>query len=278
MSIDLHNLWTKARRAIASHEQASRDAQLSRPPGRIDGQVVGVLVTAAVILSLLNYYGGSNEWTTLEIFVTPFVDDARAALSTIFQHEMFGRLARLTYWSGTTVIGYFVIPALLIRFLWKRRLADCGLPFPGSSSIFGICLVLYLIMLPPVLVASFTDSFQSSYPFYDFADRSVFDFLAWQLLYAAQFFALEFFYRGFLIHGLKHRFGVYSIFVSMIPYVMIHFGKPMPETLGSIIAGLALGGLSYHLRSIWPGVFLHIAVALSMDVFSLSAQGRIGFF
>ena len=278
MKASLQSLIKQTRQALADHEQASLDDQLSRPPGQIDTRLIVVFIVGAVILSLLNYFGGSNDWATLEYFVAPFFADPNEALSTWFQHPEYGRLARLAYWSGTTVLGYFVVPILLIRFLWKHRLADYGLPFPGSSTTFGVCLTLYLVMLPFVLVASFTDTFQSSYPFYHLADRSVFDFVVWQLLYAAQFFALEFFYRGFLIHGLKHRFGVYAIFVSMIPYVMIHFGKPLPETLGSIIAGLALGALSYHLRSIWPGVFLHIAIALSMDVFSLSAQGRIGLF
>lgn len=266
------------RRAIAGHEQASRDAQLSRPPGKLDGRIVTVFLVGAVVLSLLNYYGGSSAWDATEIFVAPLSDDPEGLVTGWFTEGDYARLARLAYWSGTSVIGYFIIPVLIICLVWRDRLARYGLPFPGSNTPFGICIGFFLIMLPVVVIASFTDSFQSAYPFYEHADRSAFDFLAWQILYAAQFFALEFFYRGFLIHGLKRRFGVYAIFVSMIPYVMIHFGKPMPETFGSIIAGLALGALSYHYRSIWPGVFLHIAIAFSMDVFSLSAQGRIGLF
>lgn len=276
MSLSPRNIWSWTTSAIASHEQTSRDAQLARPPGRLDWQIVVVFTLGAVILSLLNYYGGSGDWPTMEIFVFPFVDDPSEVVASWFRHPEYGRLLRLAYWSGTSVLGYFIIPVLVIWLFWKQRLADYGLPFPGKSTPFGFCLALFLVMLPFVLFVSFTESFQSSYPFYEHADRSVFDFIAWQLIYAAQFFALEFFYRGFLIHGLKRRLGIYAIFVSMIPYVMIHFGKPVPETLGSIIAGIALGALSYHLRSIWPGVFLHIAIAFAMDVFSLSAQGRIG--
>ncbi len=278
MPASLQAILRKFRRAVAGHEQASRDAQLSRPPGKLDGRVITVFLVGAVILSLLNYYGGSSAWDAMEIFVAPFSDDPEARVAGWFTEGDFARLARLAYWSGTSVVGYFVIPVLIIVLVWRDRLSDYGLPFPGSNTPFGICIGFFLIMLPLVFIVSFTDSFQSAYPFYEHSDRSAFDFLAWQLLYAAQFFALEFFYRGFLIHGLKRRLGIYAIFVSMIPYVMIHFGKPMPETFGSIIAGLALGALSYHYRSIWPGVFLHIAVAFSMDVFSLSAQGRIGLF
>ena len=35
--------------------------------------------------------------------------------------------------------------------------------------------------------------------------------------------------------------GSHAIFVMVVPYVMIHFGKPMLETVGAIIAGVVLG-------------------------------------
>ena len=271
----LRTIYTKFFKALTFYEQSSRHAQLSKPPGQIDWRVVTVFVLACVILSLLNYYGGSGDWQEIQLFLHPFVDDPEETLRGWFLNHDYARLTRLAYWSGTTVIGYFLVPALLIRLIWKEHLSDYGLPSPGKSPGYLFFLILFFIMFPVVLIASLTEEFQSSYPFYQFADRSAFDFLAWQLVYAAQFFALEFFYRGFLIHGLKHRFGVYSIFVSTIPYVMIHFGKPLPETLGSIIAGIVLGAMSYHYRSIWPGVLLHIAIALSMDTFSLAAQSRL---
>jgi len=273
-----HDAIDYVKRAWTRAEQESRHAQLSTPAGRIDARIVVIFVVAMINLSLLNYYGSSSDWTLLEPVVGLVADAPDELLGQWFQHPEYGRLMRLGFWSGTTVIGYLLIPLLLIRFVFGDRLRDYGLNSPIGSAPFGLCLGLFLIMLPFVVGASFTDDFQSSYPFYNEADRSVLDFFLWQLIYAAQFLALEFFYRGFLIHGLKHRFGAYAILVSTIPYVMIHFGKPLPETLGSIIAGIALGAMSYHLRSIWPGVFLHIAIALSMDAFSLGAQGRIGLF
>lgn len=262
---------------LASHEQESRHAQLSTPPGRIDTRVVVVLVVVMVVLSLLDYYGGSADWGELEPLVGLFVDDPQAFLLEWFDHDEYGRLFQLAYWSGTTCLGYFVIPALVVVLVFRQRLAEYGLGIPRDSAKFGISLVLYLAILPLVVGVAFTEGFQNTYPFYDHAGRSAYDFLVWQLIYGAQFFALEFFFRGFLIHGLKHRFGVYSILVSTVPYVMIHFGKPLPETIGAIVAGIVLGAMSYHFRSIWHGVFLHIAVAVSMDAFALSVEGDISF-
>jgi membrane protease YdiL (CAAX protease family) len=55
----------------------------------------------------------------------------------------------------------------------------------------------------------------------------------------------------------------------IVPYCMIHYGKPLPETLGAIVAGLVLGTLALRTRSIWGGVLIHIGVALTMDMLAL---------
>jgi membrane protease YdiL (CAAX protease family) len=57
--------------------------------------------------------------------------------------------------------------------------------------------------------------------------------------------------------------------VMIVPYCMIHYGKPMPETLGAIGAGLILGTLAMRTRSIWGGVLIHVGVATTMDVLAL---------
>jgi membrane protease YdiL (CAAX protease family) len=88
-----------------------------------------------------------------------------------------------------------------------------------------------------------------------------------------QFFALEFFFRGFMVHGLKDKMGVYSIAAMVVPYCMIHFTKPLPECVGSLFAGLILGLLSLRTGSVWLGALIHIAVALSMDWLSLWHRG-----
>ena len=51
----------------------------------------------------------------------------------------------------------------------------------------------------------------------------------------------------------------------IVPHCMIHYPKPLPETLGAILAGIALGTLAMRTRSIWGGVFIHVGVALTMD-------------
>ena len=168
-----------------------------------------------------------------------------------------------------------MLPAVVVKVLYRGKLTDYGLKMKGMLEHWKIYVGLYLLVLPAVVVVAFTDSFQRTYPFYDNAYRTLFDLLAWECIYLLQFFSLEFFYRGFWLETLKPRFGYYAIFVSVIPYCMIHFGKPYPETIGAILAGIALGTLAMFTRSIWLGVAIHVSVALTMDVLSLGLQGKL---
>jgi membrane protease YdiL (CAAX protease family) len=56
----------------------------------------------------------------------------------------------------------------------------------------------------------------------------------------------------------------------VVPYCMVHYPKPLPETLAAIVAGIALGTLAMKTRSIWGGVLIHVGVALTMDLLAVA--------
>lgn len=172
----------------------------------------------------------------------------------------------LGYWALWRVFGFFVIPLVAIALTPGLRLSDCGVRARGLGAHLWIYGVLFAIVLPVVFVVSFTEDFASYYPFYKYAHRSLEEFLIWEALYWAQFAALEFFFRGFLLLPLERSMGPYAIFPMVAPYVMIHFGKPMPECFAAILAGVALGTLAMKTRTIWLGALIHITVAVSMDL------------
>ncbi|MEZ4311471.1 MAG: hypothetical protein R3F14_25830 [Polyangiaceae bacterium] len=60
----------------------------------------------------------------------------------------------------------------------------------------------------------------------------------------------------------------------VVPYCMIHYGKPYLETCGAVVAGVALGSVAMRTRASTPG-FLCVTVALSMDVLALSGRGAL---
>jgi membrane protease YdiL (CAAX protease family) len=178
-------------------------------------------------------------------------------------------LTTKAWWAGWRVIGYFLMPAILI---WstRGRLRDNGLETKGFREHAWIYAFGYYVVFLCVVIVSHTHEFSTYYPFYrPYAHRSWFDFFSWELLYAAQFFSLEFFFRGWWLKSMKPAMGSYAIFAMVVPYCMIHYGKPFAETMGAILAGVFLGTLAMKTRSIWSGFLIHVSVAVSMDVAAL---------
>ena len=187
-------------------------------------------------------------------------------------------LPSLGWWVAVVTIFYFVLPALFIKFYYRESLADYGLNLriePGFAKVF---VAAFTIMLPLVYAMSLTSSFAAKYPFLKIFNGEPYigtTLLIWELIYFVQFFGLEFFFRGFLVHSLKPALGIYSVFVMTVPYCMIHFGKPPAETMAAIGAGIFLGWLSYRNGNIWMGLLLHCTVAFSMDVLALFNKGLL---
>lgn len=182
------------------------------------------------------------------------------------RHRGHGPMIR---WALLSSAAYFVAPALVILIGFRRPLSEFGLSLKGFFRRIPLYFGLYLLMIPVIAFAASQEAFLRTYPFDRDAGNSLLDFLKWEAAYGLQFFALEFFFRGFLVLGLAHRFGVNSIFVMVVPYAMLHFHKPMLESTAAIFAGVILGYLAYRTRSIFGGVFLHFAVAVTMDAFAL---------
>jgi membrane protease YdiL (CAAX protease family) len=188
--------------------------------------------------------------------------------------SQFGRLCA---WAVVTVLAYVVPPVLVTRFVLRRPLRRLGLRVRGIRSHAPVYLGLLAVALPAVVVASSGDGFREKYPFYDLAPGESFwpNLWIWWALYCAQFVALEFFFRGFMVHALAPSLGAASVFVMVVPYNMIHYGKPMPEALAAIVGGVVLGTLSYRTRSIWLGAGVHVAIAITMDLCALWHADRL---
>jgi membrane protease YdiL (CAAX protease family) len=257
-------------------DQESRAYLASDASRHADLKVMVVLVTVALSLTLQAYLGGSFGMVRAgRLLQRVGLERAGGSLLAAATDWEDAQLNSLTYWSAGCFVTYLIIPSLVIRLVFRERVRDYGLKLRGVMMDGWVYAVMFGIMVPLVLLASADGHFQATYPFYRLSPAQPLGpkFLRWELQYALQFFALEFFFRGFLLHGTRLRFGIYSIFVMMVPYCMIHFAKPMPEALASIVAGIALGFMSLKTRSIWMGTAIHVSVAWSMDLASLWRQG-----
>jgi membrane protease YdiL (CAAX protease family) len=239
-----------------------------RNSGKINRKVIFICCYVALGLTLIHYL--------MEVsFASGLLKDLSPTLSLRFESLMYvsprAQLWRLAWWAFLIISIYAFIPMLIIRFLFRESVSNYGLRSRGAFKDIRLYVGMLCVMIPLVFYFSTTKSFQARYPFYDLKQGEPYfpDFMIWELLYFLQFFALEFFFRGFVLHGLKNRFGFYSIFIMTIPYCMIHFGKPLPETIAAIIAGIVLGILSLKSRSVYLGVLIHYSVAITMDLCSL---------
>lgn len=191
------------------------------------------------------------------------------------QDSGWQELISYTWWTFCHLIGFVLLPWLVIRWLFRGRLRDFGWQWNQTADHWRG----YLLLLSPILVfvvlVSFGEDFVEHYPFYEAAGRSWADLLAWECLYLSQFIFLEFFFRGFMLNALRPAMGANAVWVMCVPYLMIHFPKLWLEASGAILFGLFLGILALQSRSIWGGVLVHAGVAVSMDIAALLRKGGL---
>jgi len=252
--------WRDLNRQAFGDPEGEKARKAKRRAPVVDHKVIVVFVIAALGLTLQEYFG---DRTTL------------AAIWPAALTGPYGELHGFAYWSLWRFLGYAVIPGVAVALTPGMKLSECGISLKGFLRHLWIYAFLFFIVLALVVFVSFKTDFQDYYPFYEQAHRSWFDFLAWEGFYALQFVSLEFFFRGFMLHPLKRSLGAYSILAMMVPYCMIHYGKPFLEANAAIVAGLVLGTLSLRTGSIWCGALIHITVAVSMDVAALAQSGHL---
>lgn len=261
--------------------EADSLAYRQSPAGqRFDGKTVTVVLVAALSLTLQNYFGAPSAVIPLLRWGAGLVGDPAAVegVCETFTRWTHSQSDRLVWFALLAFVLYALIPAAIIKLVFRERLTDYGAGVRGVVADWPVYLAFALVMTPLVYLCSGFPRFQDVYPFYRVSSAAEVDagFLRWELVYALQFVGLEFFFRGFLVHGTKHRFGAYAVFLMVLPYCMIHFHKPIAECFGSILAGIGLGVVSLVTRSVWPGAALHILVAWGMDAFVLARRGYIG--
>lgn len=246
-------------------EDAYRHRGETLAQGRYDARPLVGLVMCAFILTMQEYYGGHRFFVAS---IRPFL--IHGSFGERVHFAKYEELWGFGWWAGTRISGY-LFPLFVWKLIFpKDSLLDFGLRTKGFFKHAWIYLLFLAVVLPAMLIVSREPDFGDYYPFYKLSSRSWGDFLIWEAMYFAQFFALEVFFRGFWLGMLRRSLGSGAIFAMAVPYCMIHYGKPYLEAMGAIVAGIALGSLSMKTKSIYQGFLVHITVAALMDWLSLS--------
>nr|MDA3816205.1 CPBP family intramembrane metalloprotease [Prolixibacteraceae bacterium] len=143
-------------------------------------------------------------------------------------------------------------------------------------------IVLLLIMVPVLYFATCMPDIIDYYPTYKRAGgvrfSTFYDISEWwaKLIYESaylfDFVNTEIFFRGFLVIGLSKLLGKNVVLPMAATYAVLHFGKPIGETVSSVFGGYILGIIALYSRNIWGGIFIHGGIAFLMEIFAFWRQ------
>jgi membrane protease YdiL (CAAX protease family) len=254
---------------VVAHEQQGK----LLASGKYNFRPAVLFVITALVLTLQEYYGGRGFY---EDHIRPFLRELERADVTWVNLRKYNELYGYGWWAFSRVFGYIAIPMIVWKLVFRKdSLLDMGLRVRGFFGHAWIYLLCLAVVVPAVFIVSRSPDFGTYYPFYKQCSRSWFDLMVWEAMYFAQFFALEVFFRGFWLSGLRSSLGSGAIFAMCVPYCMIHYGKPYLEAAGAVVAGIALGSLAMRTKSIYAGFLVHVTIALLMDLLALSHRNAL---
>jgi hypothetical protein len=245
-------------------------------PDSVDHRRMLIIVVVTSVALIINHYLAIQTSLTdgLQWFAN-FTDQSATPWFRWLRQSHWMVLLGHAWWAMWLLIGYVLLPMLAIRLLLRESPLEYGLHLNDVLHHWRYYAIFGGVMAGMAMLASFNSTFLNTYPFYHLAGRSWMDLLFWELIYVLQFFCIEFFYRGFLLRGLQPSLGIASIYLSSLVYLTIHLPKPFLECAGSLAFGLILCLLASLSRSIWGGVFVHVVLAVSMDLLSLFQRGQL---
>jgi len=220
----------------------------------------------------------SDPKTIIILLLTPFLITTYKYLTVRanYDHLMVSGLSGC-YLSGfypdffnflLALILLMLIPGLIIKFVFREKLSQYG--FKAGDLKFGLWSII--ISLPLVVISAWLSShqsdFQKEYSAFKNNPITIKSFIIYALAFFLYYLSFEFFFRGFMLQGLRNAFGsLNAILVQTIPCCLIHIGKPAAEIFASIIASLVFGYLVLRSRSLWYVIIIHWLIGTLLNLF-----------
>ncbi|MBM4157373.1 MAG: CPBP family intramembrane metalloprotease [Ignavibacteria bacterium] len=216
----------------------------------------------------------SLDFKTVYIFISVsvviFLSVSYTNPSFYLRHLGKSFLNAYLYWFLADGLLMFLIPVLSIKFVFKKNLKDFGFRFGDVKFGLITLAVFFIVMLIVVWIVSASEQFAKTYPQGGQELRnSVRMFIIFEFCVLIYMLGWEFIWRGYMLFGLKEKFGYYAIFIQMLPFFILHRGKPELELFASIFAGIILGIQAWRSNSFIYCWILHWLVVFSIDIISL---------
>lgn len=159
----------------------------------------------------------------------------------------------------------------VISFVFDKNKHLYGIRFNKTN--YRPYFIMLAIVLPLIIAASYTDSFQHTYPkFKPWYYGDLFGWPTWKQIavfetaYGLDFISIELMFRGAMVIGLAKLLEEDAVLPMAALYVVIHFGKPPLEAISSFFGGFILGVHSYYTKHIMGGIIVHMGLAWMMEI------------
>jgi len=220
----------------------------------MDRKVIIIFLSVA-ILQTISWYYTSRNFFRINFF--PYYQNN----SDVFLYEYL-------YWFIGDFFTYFILSIIVIKFILKENLRNYGLQVGDYRTGLALSAIFFLVMIPAIWFFSAEPDFSEKYPHLLSTRNNYKEFFIYELGMMLYMISWEFIWRGFMLFGLKEKFGYYSVMIQMIPFVILHNGKPAAETFGAIAGGIALGVLALRTNSILYCVITHMGIMFTIDLIS----------
>ena len=168
-----------------------------------------------------------------------------------------------------------------------ERPASLGLVWPGPLTPRWLFPLLLAVVILGALAGAYNGPIFAYYPYSRTLTQSLPGGAGGFLLHAVFYIFLyylpwEVLFRGILVFPLVRLAGAAPLdrravsapllaiaCLQALPSTLLHFGHPWSETLAALPFGLALGWLALRTGSLLPGLALHAAAGLFLDLFIL---------
>lgn len=211
----------------------------------------------------------------LSIALITFVSIVFASPNFYYENFSRDRFFSRVYWFLADGGLMFILPLLSIKLVFREKLSDYGFTLGDKKFGFITSGIFLIVMLIVVWIVSGSEKFAATYPQGGIKVKENFQiFVLYELCILVYMLGWEFFWRGYTLFGLKEKFGYYSVFIQMIPFFILHKGKPEIELFASIFAGLILGVQALRSNSFIYSWILHWLVMLFIDGISVMRTNK----
>jgi membrane protease YdiL (CAAX protease family) len=161
-----------------------------------------------------------------------------------------------------------VVPALIVKLVFRERLADYGVQLGNRV----LSVRSFLLLAPACVLAAYLASCDPAtrqvYPINKSAGSSPGAFGLHAITYLLFYVGWEFHFRGFLQFGLRDRLGAANaLLVQVMASSLLHIGRSGVEAFAAVGGGILWGVIAYRTRSLLSGLLQHFLLGIALDWF-----------